>query len=120
VAILRALAPEEDEMARRSRSIAEWAAVVAAYEASGLSQDAFARQEGFAPSTLRYWRDKFRQAESRTDVSRVEGFIEVQGPKQDGHGSDSVVVRIGKDVALELSDLPTPEYLAELSRALSC
>ncbi len=49
-------------MARRDRQA--WEEIVEAYEASGLSQEAFSWQRGLPPSSLRYWLSKLRQRSS--------------------------------------------------------
>ena len=107
-------------MARRSRQ--EWAEVVASYEASGLSQETFARREGVAASTLRYWLYRFRRERLDGTPAEASRFIEIASSEPGGAGSGNagVVLRVGGSVALELSELPEPGYLAALARALSC
>jgi len=44
----------------RRRSAAEWEAIIARQEDSGLSQEAFCQREGLARTTFERWRRKLR------------------------------------------------------------
>jgi len=46
---------------RRKRSRAEWKELVAAWRASGLSQQEFAKEKGLASTTLSWWACRLRR-----------------------------------------------------------
>ena len=54
------------------RTQAEWSALIARFEVSGLSQEQFCLQEEVAPSTFWKWRAKLRLSTQTT-----EGFVEL-------------------------------------------
>ncbi|RMG11286.1 MAG: hypothetical protein D6729_18220 [Deltaproteobacteria bacterium] len=107
-------------MARRDRQA--WEEIVEAYEASGLSQEAFSGQRGLPPSSLRYWLSKLRQERSQSTVAAAARFIEVsrQERRRRGAASSGVVLRACGGIVLEFSEVPEMDTLVELVRALSC
>jgi lambda repressor-like predicted transcriptional regulator len=58
-------------MARVGREASEWARLVAAYKASGLSASAFAAREGLALSTLYEWVAKLAPRQPVLRIARV-------------------------------------------------
>jgi len=97
----------------RRRTAEERRAIVAEYRSSGLTQEAFARRHRIPVGTLRSWiyRDEDVQE------ARQDRFVEISGPVAAG---PEIVLRVGEQVVLELAELPAPEYVVELVRALSC
>ena len=96
----------------KRRTPEERRAIVAEYRKSGLTQEAFARRRRIPVGTLRSWIYRHDAQGARQDR-----FIEISGPVTAG---PEIVLRVGEQVALELTELPSPEYVAELLRALSC
>ena len=69
--------PKRDERGRRMTAAAERAAVVRAYEESGLTQKAFAEREGVKYTTFVSWVQDARRA----GVDRKVRFAEVALPR---------------------------------------
>lgn len=55
-------------MARRARTAEEWQALVADWDQSGQSGDAFAAERGLHASTLRWWKSRFRAVPKRQNL----------------------------------------------------
>jgi transposase-like protein len=91
------------------RSAHERARLVAAYRASNLTQEAFARAHGLNVGTLRGW---LYRGDSEARVS----FVEVSAAPS----SAAVTVELGHGVRVRFAVAPAAAYLAELSRALAC
>jgi transposase-like protein len=91
------------------RSAHERARLVAAYHASNLTQEAFARAHGLNVGTLRGWL-------YRGDAEACVSFVEVPAPPS----AAAVIVELGHGVHVRFSVAPTAVYLAELARALAC
>ena len=98
----------------RRRTAQERREIVQEFRGSGLTQEAFARRRRISVGTLRSW--IYRDEE--VDEGREDRFVEISAPAVST--GPEVIVRVGEKVVLELGELPAPEYLAELSRALSC
>jgi len=98
----------------RRRTAEERREIVAEFRNSGLTQEAFARRRRISVGTLRSWiyRDEEIKEERQDRFVEISGRVVAAGPE--------VVLRIGDQVAVELSELPAPEYLIELSKRLSC
>ena len=98
----------------RRRTPEERREIVAEFRDSGLTQEAFARRRRISVGTLRSW--IYRDAE--VEEGREDRFVEISGPVVSA--GPEVVLRVGEEVVLELAELPAPEYLAQLTKALSC
>ena len=101
----------------KRRTKAEREAIVAAYEASGLTQAAFAKQHRVKLGTLQGWVYKVRHAPK----AQTPAFVELQRPaaaatQTAGH----VVVHVGEHLVMELDAVPEAQWVAEVARALSC
>jgi len=104
----------------KRRTKAEREAMVAAYEASGLTQAAFARKHRVKLGTLQGWVYRARHAPKMTEQP-APTFVEVQRPaaaatQTAGH----VVVHVSEHLVMELDEVPAASWVAELARALSC
>ena len=97
----------------KRRTPEERRTIVAEFRKSGLTQEAFARRRRIPVGTLRSWIYRDEDAQE----ARQDRFIEISGPVAAG---PEIVLRVGEQVVLELVELPSPEYVAELVRALSC
>jgi hypothetical protein len=98
----------------RRRTAKERREIVQEFRGSGLTQEAFARRRRISVGTLRSWIYRDDEVEEQ----REERFVEISGSA--AMAGPEVVLRIGDQVVLELGELPAPEYLAELSRVLTC
>ena len=88
--------------------------IVAEFRGSGLTQEGFARRRRISVGTLRSWIYRDEEVEEECE----DRFVEISASSVPA--GPEVVLRVGDQVVLELGELPAPEYLAELSRALSC
>ena len=92
----------------------ERAEMIATFKKSGMSQRAFAELEGINLSRLQSWLyPKGHRAKSAPRPL----FVRVEAPAIGRPGE--VQLRIGDSVALQLSALPEPDYVARLHRALT-
>jgi hypothetical protein len=64
---------------RKPRSRAEWTKLVAAWQASDLTQQAFAKRKGIAPTTLSWWACRLRR-EAREAGTLVPVDIVAEAP----------------------------------------
>lgn len=91
--------------------------MLARYERSGLSQQAFCRRHGVALSTLQYWRRRARQA----DEASAPTFVEV--PQRPGtparvRSVEAVFIEVSGGVRLEVGVGTDSQWLSGLLRAL--
>jgi hypothetical protein len=89
---------------RRTR--AQWRALVAGYEASGVSQRAFCEQRGVALSTFRYWRARLARdaGEVRPASARALQLVPVQVLAEPPAGTGSgIVLLAGGGVRIEVA-----------------
>jgi hypothetical protein len=91
------------------------AEMVATFRQSGLSQRAFAELEGINLSRLQSW---LYAKSSRVKSAPQPRFVRVTTPAMTPMGGE-IQLRIGETVSLQLANLPEPEYVARLHRALS-
>ena len=94
-----------------------WSGHLAAIEAEGVTTKAYAEREGLAVGSLYEWRRRLKsgQPTQRRPQGGV-GFVSVQvRPVSEPMGC---TLAIGAGVRLELSQLPSPEWLAALSAAV--
>ena len=98
----------------RRRTAEERREIVEEFRGSGMTQEAVARRRRISVGTLRSWIYRDEEAEEE----RQDRFVEISGPVV--AAGPEVVLRVGDQVALELSELPAPEYLVELAKALAC
>ncbi len=105
----------------RKRSREEWAAIVAEYRASGLTQQAFAESAGVTVSSLARWLQTFRmEAESEGLDPECGGWVDLVRQKPSAQPqimAEPTRLLVGGGVWLELWELPPPEYIALVARA---
>lgn len=103
----RGMAPRTGARERRE--------VVAAFQASGLSQAEFAQRHGVKVGTLRCWLYSARR--EGVPEGTTPRFIEVTaaGPPGAPRSGAVLVLRMGA-VIVELRELPPPEWLVAVSR----
>lgn len=91
--------------------------MLARYERSGLSQQAFCRRHGVALSTLQYWRRRARQA----DEASAPTFVEVSqrpGTPARVRSVEAVFIEVSGGVRLEVGVGTDSQWLSGLLRAL--
>lgn len=97
-------------MSRARRTAEQGAALVRRYEASGMSQAAFAEREGVSVNTVQYWLRRSRDA-----APEAVRFVEVVG--EVAQSQVACVVAIG-EAEVRFYELPPPEYVAALAGEL--
>jgi transposase-like protein len=121
------------EKRRRSyqkRSVEQWGQLVADQRSSGQSVCGFARSRGICVSSLGHWSRRLR-CDDGTALAEAEravpgdgvgggGLVELVAKRQligvETSGGD-VHLLVGSAVCLQLSQLPSPEYLALVAHA---
>jgi hypothetical protein len=95
----------------------DWAGHLAAIEAEGISTKAYAEREGVSAAALYWWRRRLK-ARQATGVRPVRsgGFVPVQ-VREIGEPMPCRMV-IGAGATLELSRLPSPQWIAALLAAV--
>lgn len=111
-----------ENVQRKRKGKAWWAAQIAAQECSGLTQRVFCTERGLAMSSFSRWRARLRSEEagheSVVTPSPVR-FVEVELPAP----SAKPLVRVSLgEVTVDFETLPPPAWIAELAthRALRC
>lgn len=94
-----------------------WSHHLAAIAAEGISTQAYAKREGLAVASLYYWRKRLNAANSKDSVLPSGRFIAVQ--LQERNEGSGCQLHIGAGVQLNLPQLPSPHWLAELCLALA-
>lgn len=104
---------------KRVDNAAFWMAHVAAIKREGISTSAYAKQHGLAVKTLYGWQRKANAAASLPSEMRLQpsfvalrvADLSVDAPR---HGCALI---LGSGLRLEMLALPSPQWLAALSRA---
>jgi len=96
---------------------------------SGLSVVEFARRRGMRPETFYRWRcDASKDAARSVSARRERGvralsFVEVSSDAQEGYSSRPMIVRLGRDVEVEVAAATQLDWVAQLNsklRELQC
>jgi len=98
-------------MSRRKLSRGSWQRLIAAYEASAVTQAEFAKRRGISVSALQHWLYRFRQERGATSAS-VE-FVEVEHSTTAPRSSrvevelpSGIIIRLAADVGgVEIADV---------------
>jgi hypothetical protein len=99
-------------MARQKRSEARWRQLVAEFEASELTQEAFARSREINVGTFRWWLYRIRSG------AMPARFVEVVSESSEA-ASGPVTVSVAGNVTIEFQRRPSVEYLGTLVRYLA-
>ena len=94
-----------------------WLSHLSAIEAEGITTKAYAEREGLSAQALYQWR-KRRVAEARPRRTPLGGFAAIQIEPAIAARTDCTVV-IDSELRLECAALPSVDWLAALSAALS-
>jgi len=99
---------------------AYWTAHLAAIEREGITTRAYAAREGLSVAALYWWRRELKER-TRVQAAMGVGFVAVTVPAvanaEAGH-STACRLRISEGVTLELSAVPTAQWVAALCAAL--
>ena len=101
-------------------SVAEtWSRHLAAIEAEAITTRAYAEREGLSVASLYGWRKRLKRGEpvtNRPAAAPLGRFVplQIEAAREEARCS----VMIGTQMRLEFSALPSPAWLAALSRAL--
>ena len=79
--------------------------------------EAYARKHGLNEATLRWWRSRLNQAAKATEVSSRFVAVRVTEAVPQSR-SAGARLRLGDGLLLELSELPSPQWLAQLAQAV--
>lgn len=100
----------------KMRNFEERSAMVADFQSSGQSQEAYAKTQGVKVSSLRRWLGEARKAQR--DTASGSGFVEVNAVSFSGFGQAACRVVVG-ELSFEFGALPGPSWLAEFSQIFS-
>jgi hypothetical protein len=106
-----------------------WESHLNAIAREGITVKAYARREGLDESSLYYWRRRIRTQtqgpqqpvidRSSVDAPSSRRFVSVAvNATHDATGARHVLI-LDSSLRLELSSLPNPQWLAQVSQALS-
>ena len=103
------------EATRRKWTEAEARAALAEWRRSGETEFAFARQRGFSPQRLRYWRSRLRV--SSTQTAAPPAFVAVAMPVA-ARGPSKIEIHVGAILVCVREELDV-EHLARIVGALA-
>lgn len=106
-----------------SKRMQYWSDHLVAIDAEGINTKAYAKREGLSVSALYYWRKRLK-AENATQGQTLavapqpgQQFVAVQISEATSRVSCSLILAPG--VRLELAQLPSAQWLAELGAAVA-
>ncbi len=94
-----------------------WAEHVAASQREPISASAYARRHGLPAKTLHYWQRKLRGVNQSDSPQQAGKFVALQiasGAARQGR----CTLELPSGLRLEMHELPAPEWLAALTRAV--
>jgi hypothetical protein len=84
---------------------------------SGQTEHAFARQRGFSPQRLRYWRSRLPAATAQRNSTAPEAFVAVAMPVA-ARGTSKIEIHVGELLVCVREELDV-EHLARIVGALA-
>lgn len=100
-------------MYSQRRTEDEWRELVADFDASGLTQEVFARKKGLKVGTFRSWIYKIRGA---VKTPRFVELVKATSSAKEQHASRTTLL-VG-EARVEFAERPEPEYVVALLRGL--
>jgi hypothetical protein len=96
-----------------------WMAHVAAIQREGISTSAYAKRQELSTKSLYGWQRKFKAKSSTTAAARLRpSFVAVQvADSVSSQPHTGCVLQLGCGMRLEMTTLPSPQWLAALGRA---
>jgi hypothetical protein len=110
--------PSSSSLRRERRGEAAGRALVAAWEASGLAQAAFARRRGVSAQRLSYWRLRLGQRVQAVTTSDA-GFVEIPAAASATPPGSRVVVEVNGGVRVHVTRGFDPVLLRAVVSALT-
>jgi hypothetical protein len=110
--------PSSSSPRRERRGEAAGRALVAAWQASGLPQAAFARRRGVSAQRLSYWRLRLGQRVQTVTTSDA-GFVEIPAAASAIPPGSRVVVEVNSDVRIHITRDFDPVLLRAVVSALA-
>ena len=99
------------------KDMTSWEGHVAAIDREAISVNAYAKREGISAAALYYWRQKFR-ASAKVPTTVPGTFVQLRVAELVGIDSGTgCTLVLASGLRLEMSSLPSPEWLASLARA---
>ena len=98
-----------------------WRAHVAQLKRAGVTSKAYAEQHGLSVHSLRYWVSRINTESAKASTPQADGFVALRlerGTSASSSRSGACTLRCGAGWELELTALPSPQWLAGLSAAL--
>ena len=92
-----------------------WAAHVAAVKLEVISASEYARRHGLSVAALYYWQRKLKANTGVSEAGQESKFVALRVAAQ---RSSPCTMVLPSGLQLEMSALPTPEWLAALGRAM--
>ena len=107
-----------------------WESHLNAIASEGIDAKTYAQREGLTVSNLYYWRRRIKaqihgplQPALRSTAAQTappsRRFVPVTLGTNSDHTIDRHVLILGSGLRLELSSLPTPQWLAQVSQAMA-
>lgn len=94
-----------------------WEAHVAAIEREAISVSTYAEREGVSAASIYYWRQKLRgPVKAAKPAPTPSAFVQLRVAEPAGVSGGCTLV-LSSGMRLEMSGLPSPEWLASLARA---
>ncbi len=94
-----------------------WAAHVAASQRESIHVSEYARRNALSVKSLYYWRRKLKQSNA-ADAQQPAGKFVALRIAPGGFRSTSCTLELPSGLRLEMSALPSPDWLAALARAM--
>ena len=111
---------KSDRMGRTQYRAQYKAAVLAAFEASGLSGPAFARECGITYSTFASWVTKVRKSKTTPEASLSStSFLVAEIDEDSPSGSSALEVTLSSGARIRVANLAQVHLLAELLKTLA-
>ena len=113
----------ESVMTTKSKGAEFWSGHVEAARLSGVTLLKYAREQGLSVHTMGHWRRKLNvepqglAAVAKTEVRRA-AFVALKVASPVMAHSNEVTLTIGSDMRLQMTELPPPAWLAEVSQAM--
>ena len=107
-------------MTRKEKAFAYWAAHLDAIKREAVSKAEYAQRHGISVKRLYYWQRKVKATAAtapRVTASEPKTFValRVETPERAQRGPVCTLV-LGSGIRMEMSTLPTPEWLVALGR----
>ena len=94
-----------------------WIAHVAAAKQQGISASEYARRHGLAVKTLQYWRRKLNALNQTGESLQAGKFVALHVAPGAAH-QNNCTLDLPSGLRLAMSALPSPEWLAAVSRVV--